>query len=523
MLEISALLALSLLGTVPIIKKIQKEKSIKHQERLELSAYLLGIQKEIEELPTDVYLQKSWLYENFIDEITEIIQNDKAILRYLDRELAPDIFEIYENKKHWLKYINYEFFEDELKNYENYFNNIESNPLTPMQRMAIITHEENNLILAGAGSGKTSVILAKVGYILKKGYALEDEILVLAFNKKAQQELEERLKNRLNKNITIKTFHAFGNSISLESETLVPNKTRLTSFASSLVKQSSEKESQNFDEMITKATQAIETEQYISPYRYLFIDEFQDISEDRNRLILALKKQNDANITVVGDDWQSINKFAGSNIDIIQNFEAYYGSTATIKLDYTFRFNQEISEASQNFILKNPAQIHKNIKSRKKSKNQSFYLYWYTSSKNMDKYIEQIIKLIKKKTNNDFSKKFYKKSIMILSRYSFNEPKNLKYLQDTFSETLDISFSTIHGAKGLEADYVIITHLENGKFGFPSEQSKEADEFLYAEERRLFYVALTRAKEKIFFIAHSKQTSSFIDELKEENNIYALN
>ncbi len=275
--------------------------------------------------------------------------------------------------------------------------------------------------------------------------------------------------------------------------------------------------------MITKATQAIETEQYISPYRYLFIDEFQDISDDRNRLILALKKQNSANITVVGDDWQSINKFAGSNIDIIQNFEEYYGSTATIKLDYTFRFNQEIAEASQNFILKNPAQIHKNIKSIKNSKNQSFYLYWYTSNKNIDNNIEQIIKLIKKKTNNDSSKKFYKKSIMILSRYSFNEPKNLKYLQDTFSETLDISFCTIHGAKGLEADYVIITHLENGKFGFPSEQSKEADEFLYAEERRLFYVALTRAKEKIFFIAHSKQTSSFIDELKEENNIYALN
>ncbi len=498
MLEISALLTLSLLGSVPIIKKIQKAKSIKHQERLELSAYLLGIQKEIEELPTEIYLQKSWLYENFINEITEIIQNDKAILRYLDRELAPDIFEIYENKKHWLRYINYEFFEDELKNYENYFNNIESNPLTPMQRLAIITHEENNLILAGAGSGKTSVILAKVGYILKKGYATQDEILVLAFNKKAQQELEERFKNRLNVNITIKTFHAFGNNI---------------------VKKSSEKESQNFDEMITKATQAIETEQYLSPYRYLFIDEFQDISEDRNRLILALKKQNDANITVVGDDWQSINKFAGSNIDIIQNFEAYYGSTATIKLDYTFRFNQEIAEASQNFILKNPAQIHKNIKSIKNSKNQSFYLYWYTSSKNMDKYIEQIIKLINSKTTNETPKK----SIMILSRYNFYEPKNLTYLQNTFLELFDISFHTIHGSKGLEADYVIITHLENGKFGFPSEQSKETDEFLYAEERRLFYVALTRAKEKIFFISHSKQPSSFIDELKEENNIYILN
>ena len=502
MLEISALLALSLLGSVPIIKKIQKEKKQKYQERLELSAYLLGIQKEIEELTTEFYLQKSWLHENFIDEVTEIIQNDKAILNYLDRELAPDIFEIYENKKHWLKYINYEFFEDELETYENYFKNIESNPLTAMQRMAIITHEENNLILAGAGSGKSSVILAKVGYILKKSYATEDEILVLAFNKKAQEELEKRIKNRLNVNVTIKTFHAFGNSI---------------------IKKSSEKESQNFEEMITKATQTIEKKQYISPYRYIFIDEFQDISEDRNRFILSLKKQNSANITVVGDDWQSINKFAGSNIDIIQNFEAHYGSTATIKLDYTFRFNQNIAEASQNFILKNPAQISKNIKSIKKSKNQSLYLYWYLSNKDMDKYIEQIIKLIKKKSTNESPEKFHKKSIMILSRYSFYEPKNLKHLQNIFSEVFDISFNTIHGSKGLEADYVIISHLESGKFGFPSEQSQETGEFLYAEERRLFYVAMTRAKEKIFFIAHSKKSSSFIDELKEENNIYELN
>lgn len=499
MLEIPALLAVSLLASVPVIKKIQKEKRQKHQERLELSSYLLGIQKEIEELTTEVYLQKTWLHENFIDEVTEIIQNDKAILNYLDRELAPDIFEIYENKKHWLKYINYEFFEDELKIHENYFKNIESNPLTPMQRMAIITHEENNLILAGAGSGKTSVILAKVGYILKKGYATEDEILVLAFNKQAQQELEERIENILHVNITIKTFHAFGNSI---------------------VKKSSIKESQNFEEMITKATKIIEKEQYISPYRYIFIDEFQDISKERNRFILSLKEQNSANITVVGDDWQSINKFAGSNIDIIQNFEAHYGSTTTIKLDYTFRFNQAIAKASQNFILKNPAQINKNIKTIKESKNQSFYLYWYTSNKEMDEYIEQIIKLIKNKTTNDSPKK----SIKILSRYSFYEPKNLSHLQHTFEETFDISFNTIHGSKGLEADYIIITHLEEGKFGFPSEQkAQELDEYPYAEERRLFYVAMTRAKEKIFFIAHSKKTSAFINELKKENNIYTLN
>jgi len=505
-LEISLLLLLSLFVSSPIIKKIQEEKRQKHQNLLALSSYLLEIQNELEELPTDIYLQKKWLYENYIDEILEIVKSNKAILNHLDRELSPDIFDIYEDQNQWLEYVNYDFFENELKAYNHYFNTIESNPLTPMQRMAVITDEENNLILAGAGSGKTSVILAKVGYILKKEYATEDEILILAFNKKAQQELQHRIDSKLNVKVTIKTFHALGKSI---------------------VDRSYGGNTSDFEEMINKAIQAIKEERYHSSYRYIFIDEFQDISEERNRFILALKRQNSANITVVGDDWQAINKFAGSNIDIIQNFEHYYGATALIKLDYTFRFNKDILEASQNFILKNPKQIEKNIKTIKESTGQTLYLYWYHSSKEMDEYIEQIIQLIRRKTQKNVHKNFHKKSIKILSRYGFYEPKNLKHLKKSFSDYFDISFNTIHGSKGLEADYIIISHLESGKFGFPSEQNLEQDHdeeaFLYAEERRLFYVAMTRAKEKIFFMVNKKIPSSFISELQEENEIYELN
>ena len=498
MLEISILLLVSLSISIPIVKNVYAAKKEKHHERLELSIYLLDIQKEISEFPIDVYLQKKWLYENFIDEVLEIIQEDKGILSYLDRELTPDIFEIYEDTTHWLKYINYNFFEDELREYHDYFENIESNPLTSMQRFSVITHEENNLILAGAGSGKTSIIIAKVGYILKKNYAKENEILILSFNKKAQEELHERIKDKLGVKTTIKTFHSLGKEI--VDSTYGGN-------------------TSDFKEMINKATQAIEEEDYLSPYTYLFIDEFQDISEERNKFVLALKKQNSANITVVGDDWQSINKFAGSDINIIQNFEQHYGHTALIKLDYTFRFNQVIAQASQKFILKNPQQIDKNIKSIKKATAQSFYTYNYDSKKNMDEYIEQIIRLIASKSQATGTKK----SIKILSRYSFYEPKNLTSLQGYFSEYFDLSFHTVHGSKGLEADYVILTHMESGKFGFPSEQQDEDDAFLYAEERRLFYVALTRAKEKLFFLVHKKEPSSFIVELKKDNKMYALN
>ena len=484
--------------SVPVIKNMQEEKRKKHEKLLESSNYLLEVQKELEVLSTELYLQKNWLHENYIDDILEVIKGDKKVLNDLNKTLAPDIFEIYNNKEQWLEYVNQEFFEEELKNHKSYFNTIESNPLTHMQQIAVITHEENNLILAGAGSGKTSVIVAKVGYILNKKYATEKQILILAFNKKAQQELEERVSSKLNVKVNIKTFHALGKSIVD------------TSYGGNTL---------DFEEMISKAIQAINERRYNSPYLYIFVDEFQDISKERNEFILALKEQNQSNITVVGDDWQAINKFAGSDIGIIQNFEHYYGATATIKLDYTFRFNESIAKASKNFILKNPQQMEKTIKTIKESSTQTLYLFWYSSNKNMDEYIERIIQLIGKKTEDEFTKK----SIKILSRYSFYAPKNLSHLQESFKNEFDISFHTIHGSKGLEADYVILTHLEEGKFGFPSEQEQGDEEFLYAEERRLFYVALTRAKEKIFFLTHKNKPSSFIEELREENEIYELN
>ena len=497
-LEISLLLLVTVGAMTPILKKELEARQRKKEAYQKLASYLMEIQEEIEQLPIDVYLQKRWLEERFIEEVQEMVQADKAVLSYLDRALAPDIFEMVENQEQWLHDINQQFLEEEMERYGDYLDTIESNPLTPMQRLAVVTHEENNLILAGAGSGKTSVIVAKVGYILQKGYASTDEIVILAFNKKAQEELKERIAEKLQEPVEVKTFHALGRKI---------------------ITQSYQEQSTNFEEMITKATQAIREGLYTSPYRYIFIDEFQDISNERNELILALKALNGANITAVGDDWQAINKFAGSNIDIIQNFEEHYGATALIKLDYTFRFNQEIADASKRFILKNPKQIEKEIRTVKESSAQTLYLHWYSNSKKVDEHVAKIIELIAKRS--DASNK--RKSIKILSRYSFYEPKNLQQLKEQFRDNFEIEFHTIHGSKGLEADHVIITHLEEGEFGFPSTKNVDMEEYLFGEERRLFYVALTRAKEKIFLLAHKKKTSAFVEELVDENKIYQLN
>ncbi len=488
---ITIVLSLSLSLTLYVFK-VKKEQN---RVRQLLASYLIEIQEEIDTLPFDSYLQKSWLYENFIEEVLEIYHQDKNVLKLLSLEKTPDIFMIIKETELWLKEINSVYIEKELALYEAYFNEIESNPLSEKQRLAVIVNEKNNLILAGAGSGKTSVIVAKVGYVLKKGYAAKKEILVLAFNKKAQKELTERIEEKLSLKVEVKTFHAFGKKV---------------------VESVSHTSCTDFEQMIEEAIEFIEKNSYISKYKYIFIDEFQDISTKRNEMILALKKQNrNLNITVVGDDWQAINSFAGSDISIIQNFESIYGDTATIKLDYTFRFNATLAEVSANFILKNSKQIVKEIKSVKPRENNSLYIYEYKNKEKMDEYIEDILDFISKNINEE-------KSLLILSRYSFYKPKKFSYYIDKYKE-LSIVFETVHGSKGLEADYVILTHMESGKFGFPSEQSAvDLNDYPYAEERRLFYVAMTRAKEKLFFLSSKEKPSSFMEEILREHEFIHL-
>ena len=129
----------------------------------------------------------------------------------------------------------------------------------------------------------------------------------------------------------------------------------------------------DFDDMIIEALKYIENGKYKHKYKHIFIDEFQDISTTRAMLIQKLLPINNTSLTVVGDDWQSINKFAGSNINIIQDFNKWFGATQVITLDYTFRFNNIISDVASEFIQKNPYQIKKDIKTVKNKINLVCY------------------------------------------------------------------------------------------------------------------------------------------------------
>jgi DNA helicase-4 len=282
----------------------------------------------------------------------------------------------------------------------------------------------------------------------------------------------------------------------------------------------------DFDDMIVEALKSIENSKYQHGFKHIFIDEFQDISTTRAKLIQKLLPINNTSITAVGDDWQSINRFAGSNIKIIQEFHKIFGITEIVALDYTFRFDNIVSEVASNFIQKNPYQIQKEIKTIKEQNPNKFslLLYWTTGNDKED--LEMIFDLIYKKELNK------NKTIMVLARYNFLF-KELKSIKEKY-KNFNIIFSTVHSSKGNEADYVIILNMNNGKFGFPSKIEDDpvlnivvpkGDDFEDAEERRLFYVALTRTKGAIFLLSNMYEQSIFIKELIDENKdeIFFLN
>lgn len=283
----------------------------------------------------------------------------------------------------------------------------------------------------------------------------------------------------------------------------------------------------DFNDMINLAKECVEHGKYKNSYKYVIVDEYQDISYARFSLLKSMRETNDFDLFCVGDDWQSIYRFAGSDIGFILNFEKYWGSTTFSKIETTYRFSQSLIEISSNFIMKNPAQIHKNIRGKKD--NIGFALG------EINGYTDKIAIEFMLKRIDDLPKG---SEIFFIGRYSFDvnilkDNYSLKFIYNNVSGMIDIkyksrpdlkiSFLTAHKSKGLQADYVFIINNKNSKMGFPSKIQNAAildillnnnDYFPYSEERRLFYVALTRAKKKAFIVTVNKQISEFAIELK---------
>jgi len=272
----------------------------------------------------------------------------------------------------------------------------------------------------------------------------------------------------------------------------------------------------DFEDQIHQAAEILEKHEYLHPYKYILVDEFQDLSQDRKRLILSLLNQNEeAHLFGVGDDWQSIYRFSGADIDLMVSFSEHFGRSVETYLTKTYRSYQGIVDTASRFIMKNPDQISKSVTALNDIEACQVNIIKYENQQ--DSEIDYLLDQLEKTAivNNA------RLTVFLLGRYNFLKPVNMAALINRYDH-ITLSFKTIHASKGLEADYVIILNLEAGKFGFPSTIDDDPllelvipkpEHYPHAEERRLMYVAITRAKRGAFLLSNTRKPSIFSNEL----------
>ncbi|ELV3465609.1 DNA helicase IV [Enterobacter asburiae] len=493
-----------------------------------------------------------------------------------------------------------------LTQYADFFSTVESSPLNPAQARAVVNGEQSLLVLAGAGSGKTSVLVARAGWLLTTGEAVADQILLLAFGRKAAQEMDERIQERLHtRDITARTFHALALHIIQQGSKKVPSISKLENdaqarqalFIKTWRQQCSEKKTQakgwrqwleeelNWEvpegsfwqdeklarrlgsrldrwvslmrmhggtqaEMIESAPEAIrdlfskrvklmapllkawktalkeenavdfsglihqaiiilEKGRFVSPWKHILVDEFQDISPQRAALLSALRAQNKhTSLFAVGDDWQAIYRFSGAQLSLTTAFHHYFGEGDRSDLDTTYRFNSRIGEIANRFIQQNPHQLAKPLNSLRPGDKKAVTLL-------ADDQLEPLLDKLSGYAKPD-------ERILVLARYNHLKPAALEKAATRWPK-LQLEFMTIHASKGQQADYVIVVGLKEGSDGFPAPARESVmeeallpvpEDFPDAEERRLLYVALTRARHRVWLLFNKEEPSAFVDILK---------
>ena len=280
----------------------------------------------------------------------------------------------------------------------------------------------------------------------------------------------------------------------------------------------------DFTDAILQATEICRT-LHPAKYDYIIVDEFQDISVDRYKFLTTLREGNPpAKLYCVGDDWQSIYRFSGSDMALFNKFSEYFGDTEINKIETTYRFGEPLVALSSRFIQRNRTQIQKDIHSSNPEIKTELEFCPY-NRRDYCKSIEQLISAIPAD-----------RSIFLLGRYSFDD-YYLSFMYQSIKEgnrfyyiigNRKIEFLTVHKSKGLEADYVILLQCNKDTYGFPSLINDDpilnyvltqSDQFPYGEERRLFYVAITRAKIKTLVLYDKRFPSVFVDEFLQSDKI----
>ncbi|MDN4053135.1 UvrD-helicase domain-containing protein [Massilia sp. YIM B02763] len=286
----------------------------------------------------------------------------------------------------------------------------------------------------------------------------------------------------------------------------------------------------DFDDMLNIAADHIEGGRYDSPYDLVMVDEFQDASKARARLASALVKKPHKFLFAVGDDWQGINRFAGADISVMTDFDRWFGKGKTVRLERTFRCPQSLCDISSRFVQKNPVQIPKKVTSTNAEFPPAVRGLQVKDDKKIlpaiDKFLGELC--ISIATGDVPINSKGKVSVFLLGRYR-KEAEFLPYeLVQKYKHYLDLTFKTVHSSKGLEADYIILPRMVRGAYSFPSTIQDDpvlqlampsGDTFPFAEERRLFYVALTRARRQVVMVTVEGRLSPFVTELVLDSNV----
>lgn len=271
----------------------------------------------------------------------------------------------------------------------------------------------------------------------------------------------------------------------------------------------------DFNDMITKTISLFKNrreiaDKYREKFKHILVDEFQDVNNLQVELIKLLLTP-DNTLFCVGDDWQSIYGFRGSNVDYIVNFQDHFKHAEIVKLSMNYRSTEHIVGASNEVIRQNKIKIDKEVRSNKKSERKIHVFAGKEGAENIQYVIEEIQKL--------YEKGYTKEDILFLYRRSkMYQP----YRKALYDHRLQVSNKTIHSAKGMEAKAVFVIGLTEGYGGFPDiwmndriyQVIKESrHDHLLEEERRLFYVAMTRAKDELYLITEVGNESSFLSEI----------
>lgn len=287
----------------------------------------------------------------------------------------------------------------------------------------------------------------------------------------------------------------------------------------------------DFEDMLNQAAEHLESGRVESPYDLVMADEFQDASRARARLCRALVQAPGRFLFAVGDDWQSINRFAGADVSVMTGFREFFGHGQVLKLEQTFRCPQALCDVSSTFVSKNPAQIAKRVHSTTPPQGPVLQAFQVDSKEKLADAIDRFVVNLGEQIRDGTIPpgRNGKVSVYVLGRYNADRqyvPTN----QHRFNRWVDVSFLTIHRSKGSEADYVILPEMLTVLKGrsFPNTRADdpvlalampEGDTFPLGEERRLFYVALTRARRSVAMFTARGQCSTFLRELEEDGAV----